>query len=358
MSLLFDCRYVRIGHHDGISRFSVGLVTELSRLRPVTMLISDKRQLAQLPELPWVLGPSPTSPLEPFVARTINRLGFDTVFTPMQTMGSWGRRYRLALTVHDLIYYTHPTPPRNLPWFVRLAWRAYHLAWWPQRRLLNGSDMVVTVSETTRALIAEHRLTRRPVVVVPNAADALPGGAAAQRTPPSTQRFVYMGSAMPYKNVDTLVDAMRFVPGAELHLLSNFSPADRARLAARDPHGQVVFHDGVSDAEYAELLDSATAFVTASRDEGFGIPLIEAGSRATPVVVSDIPIFREVAGSAGVYFDPEDPADCARALRSLEDESIWRERSQASFENARRYGWAQSASALHEALNSLESRPA
>ena len=137
MRILFDCRYTQIGRHDGISRYTAGLVTALAELHPVTMLVSDHRQLDMLPALPWELMPAPTSPLEPLVARRVNRLRPDVVFSPMQTMGSWGRRYRLVLTVHDLIYYRHRTPPRNLPWYVRLLWRLYHLAWWPQRMLLN-----------------------------------------------------------------------------------------------------------------------------------------------------------------------------------------------------------------------------
>ena len=62
---------------------------------------------------------SPTSPAEPFLARQVNRLTPDVVFSPMQTMGSWGRDYQLILTLHDLIYYDHPTPPRDLPLPIR-----------------------------------------------------------------------------------------------------------------------------------------------------------------------------------------------------------------------------------------------
>jgi len=52
MRIVFDCRYTRFDRHDGISRYTSELVTELSRLHPVTMLISDHRQLAMLPALP------------------------------------------------------------------------------------------------------------------------------------------------------------------------------------------------------------------------------------------------------------------------------------------------------------------
>lgn len=356
MNLLVDCRYVRHDMHDGISRFTAGVVTELAKLMPLTMLISDARQLTQLPDLPWVLGPSPTSPLEPFVARRINRMGFDTVFSPMQTMGSGGRAYRLALTVHDLIYYAHPTPPKNLPWYVRLAWRVYHLAWWPQRRLLNGSDLVVTVSQTTAGLIEEHRLTKRPVAIVHNAADPLPGAVHAGRTPPPRPLFVYMGSFMPYKNVDALVRAFELLPGAELKLLSRVDPSEERRLRQSAPNAQLHFANGVTDAEYAEALDSATALVTASRDEGFGIPLIEAGSRGTPIAVSRIPIFEEIGGDAAVFFDQEDPIAIADALRSLLDPSEWLLRSAASRRNAERYSWSHSAAELLRALATLESK--
>lgn len=356
MNLLVDCRYVRPGAHDGISRFTAGIVNELAKLMPLTMLVSDLRQLEMLPNLPWQLGPSPTSPFEPWVARRINKLGPDVVFSPMQTMGSRGRRYRLLLTVHDLIYYAHPRPPRDLPWFVRLAWRLYHRAWWPQRLLLNGADAVVTVSNTTQGLIEQHRLTRRPIVLVHNAADPLPGKVPAKRSRPARARFVYMGSFMPYKNVDALAKAMELLPEAELHLLSKVSDAEIARLRALAPNAQLVFHRGVSDAEYAELLDSATALVTASRDEGFGIPLVEAGSRGTPIAVSDIPIFREIGGEAAVYFDQESPAAIAAALSLLNDDDEWLRRSEAARANADRYSWAHSATELAAALQRLDDR--
>ena len=347
---MVDCRYIRLEQHDGISRYTAGLVTELGRLHPLTMLISDHRQLAMLPALPWQLVRAPTSLLEPLIALSVNRLKPDVVFSPMQTMGSWGRKYRLFLTVHDLIYYRNRTPPRDLPAFIRLLWRVYHLSWWPQRMLLNGADGVVTVSETTRALIKEHRLTRRPVTVVANAADPVMG-VLRHRSIPETTRLVYMGSFMPYKNLDTLVSAMADLPEYELHLLSRVSPADRSRLVRRAPQARLVFHDGVTDDDYHRLLRSASALVTASLDEGFGIPLVEAMSLGIPVVVSDIPIFREIGGSAALYFDPRSADSIASAVRTLAEPGEWAARSAHSVEQAAHFTWAASARTL---LNILE----
>jgi glycosyltransferase involved in cell wall biosynthesis len=360
LRIVFDCRYTRIDRHDGISRYTAGLVTELGRLHPVTMLISDHRQLDMLPPLPWQLVRSPTSPLEPLVALTVNKLAPDIVFSPMQTMGSWGRRYRLVLTVHDLIYYRNRTPPREFSAGIRALWRLYHLSWWPQRMLLNRSDGVVTVSETTAALIEEHRLTRRPVSVVPNAADTVADAVAptpAPRTAPASKRLVYMGSFMPYKNVDTLVRAASALPGYELHLLSRVGDAERARLTALAPQAHLVFHNGVSDEEYVRILSSATALVTTSLDEGFGIPLVEAMSLGIPVVVSDIPIFREIGGDAASYVSARDPDALAAAVRNLERPGEWADRSRMSMSQAARFTWAGSAERLLRVLTGTRAAP-
>ncbi|MCX7521595.1 glycosyltransferase family 1 protein [Microbacterium sp. STN6] len=356
MRIVFDCRYTRIGRHDGISRYTAGLVEALGRRHPLTMLISDHRQLEMLPDLPWQLASGPTSIREPLVAHQVNALHPDVVFSPMQTMGSWGRNYRLVLTVHDLIYYQHRTPPRDLPWPIRLLWRLYHLSWWPQRMLLNRADAIVTVSETTKELIARHHLTRRPVSVVPNAADALPGPAPVARTAPARRSLVYMGSFMPYKNVETLAAAVSALPGYELHLMSRVTDAERARLEATADGATLVFHDGASDEEYARVLGEATALVSASRDEGFGIPLVEAMRLGTPVIVSDIPIFREIGGAAALFADPDDPGSFAAAVRSLEQPGEWAERSARSLREAERFTWEASAEHLLTVLTATAAR--
>ena len=57
----------------------------------------------------------------------------------------------------------------------------------------------------------------------------------------------------------------------------------------------------VPKAELAELYRRAAAVLLLSRYEGFGIPVLEAMASGTPVVLSDDPALREVAGDAGVY---------------------------------------------------------
>lgn len=357
MKVLFDCRYTRLERHDGISRYTAGLVTALGRIHPVTMVISDERQLAMLPDLPWVLAKSPTSVTEPLASRRLNRYHPDVVFTPMQTMGPGGRKFGLITTVHDLIYYENRTPPRDLAWFVRILWRLYHLSWAPQRALLKRADAHATVSGTTRDLMLRHHLTTHPITIVSNAVDGRILDAETVDAPTSAQDrrrdLVYMGSFMPYKNVERLAEAMHLLPGYTLHLMSRAPEDVVASLTSLAPTGSLVFHQGVSDEEYIALLSTATALVTASLNEGFGLPLVEAMAGGTPVAVSDIPIFREIGADAAVYFDPHSSDSFAAGIRSLESDAEWSRRSDLSRRRAADFSWDASARALLHALEAV-----
>ncbi|MGM7670229.1 glycosyltransferase [Microbacterium sp. A93] len=371
MRLFMDARYTRTDFHDGISRYGSSLIAAVARLSPgveVTMVISDEAQLALLPPgLPWVKASDPTSPAEPLIARQLNPHRPDVVFSPMQTMGSASRDYALILTLHDLIYYQHRTPPRDLPAPVRLLWRVFHLAYWPQRLVLDRADAVATVSATTRALMRRHRLTSREIRIVSNA----PQPVAAPRDPELAPEkdLVYMGSFMDYKNVETLIRAMAHLPGYRLHLLSRITADREAELvavgrAAGAAEGAVVFHHGTTDEDYEALLRTATALVTLSRAEGYGLPLAEAMAHGTPVVVSDLEIFREIGGPDGgaaryVPLGPEpvggaveapagdgSPSGLAARVLELEGPGLFAEASRSAVNRAATFSWDDSAQAL------------
>lgn len=365
MRLIFDARYIRTDFHDGISRYSAELAAAVFAAAPargveVAFLIHDEAQRALLPEgARTLVFHAPTSVAEPFAALRLNRYRPDAVFSPMQTIGSLGRRFGLILTLHDTIYYRHRTPPRDLPWYVRVGWRLFHLSYVPQRLTLNAGDVVATVSETSAAEFARVNLTKRPVMVVPNApqrlAELLPEGA---EVVPGAQNLVYMGSFMPYKNVETLLGAAALLPGRTLHLLSRISPARRAELEALiDPAGaRVVFHGGVTDAEYAALLADHGVLVSASLDEGYGLPVAEALELGVPAVVTDMPIFREVAGDGALYAPGMDAEAFARGIRSLDDPETRASVIAAGTAHIARFSWEHSADVLLDALAALPVR--
>ena len=358
MRIVFDCRYIRKDVHDGISRFSLRLLQELSELLlhsedELIALVSEDYQPQIIGDIPHFFINSPTSIRERRAALHINPIKPDVVFSPMQTIGSRGKKYPLVLTIHDLIYYTHPTPPRQFNVFVRILWRLYHMSWWPQKYLLKQADGVIAVSETTKSLIEKMELTQKTVCVVHNAADGLSPAHSIAAADNRRKELIYMGSFMPYKNVETLILAMNELPEYTLHLLSPIEQKIQIKLSLGIKNNNVIFHNGVSDEEYSDLLSQATALVSASRNEGFGIPIVEAMSIGTPVVVSDIPIFHEIGGQAALYASPDSPKEFVQHVRQLEDTELWTHHSQECVRQAARFNWHHSAQELLIALQTV-----
>ena len=86
----------------------------------------------------------------------------------------------------------------------------------------------------------------------------------------------------------------------------------------------------------ADLFRVADALFLPSREEGFGLPVLEAGVSRLPVICADIPALRELAGDDAMYVDPDgDPAAVAALVRGrLDADPAYRlaARSRASFD--------------------------
>lgn len=74
-------------------------------------------------------------------------------------------------------------------------------------------------------------------------------------------------------------------------------------LRVGPPVGSRYNFSNVSDDTLAELYSASDAFILTSTDEGFNFPVVEAMASGIPVVVSDIPIMREIVGDAGILAD-------------------------------------------------------
>lgn len=358
MKLFFDARYIRTDYHDGVSRYSYEIAHALAKLTTVTFIISDDAQIQLLPLGSDVVKiHKPDSPLEPFTSLKLNKFKPDVVVSPMQTMGSLGRRFKLILTLHDMIYYIHRLPPPQAKGFVRPLWRLFHLWYWPQRLVLNRADIVATVSATSRDEILAAKLTKRPLIVVSNAARDL----SPLLTKPVVQydhppkNLVFMGTPLPYKNAETLIKALEYLPGRTLHICSKISTRRQDELTTLIPNdAKVMFHGGVSDETYANLLADDAIMVSASLAEGFGLPLAEALMLGVPAVVSERPFFREIAGSEGaMYADPTNPKLFADAIMLLDDLAV-RQRYIAGGKFAvSKFTWETSAKILLTACQEL-----
>jgi glycosyltransferase involved in cell wall biosynthesis len=181
---------------------------------------------------------------------------------------------------------------------------------------------LVVLDRGQGAEAAAHGIPPERVRIIRNAlAISLPD----QASPPAERNgIVFVGRVAPEKRLDTLIAGYaRFVTqSGTLPRLDIVGAGDleRCRQLIRDHgvEGHVFLHG--HQADVVPFLTRARCYVSASETEGYPNAVLEACATGTPVILSDIPVHREIAGAvetSALLFPHDDPAGLANALRSF-----------------------------------------
>ena len=218
----------------------------------------------------------------------------------------------LVVTIHDLAFLHRPEHFSRHG--VSFMTRGFDLAKAQAR-------VIVVPSESTANDCIAHGVDTSRVCVVPwGVAPAAVGDRDRARV---RERFglpedfvLWVGTAEPRKNLETLVAAMGRVADVPLILAGPRGwGVELDRLVAGAPGTR---HIGeVPDDDLGALYDLATVFVYPSLLEGFGMPVLEAMAQGTAVVTSRATSTEEVAGGAAVVVDPADAHELADAIAAL-----------------------------------------
>lgn len=110
----------------------------------------------------------------------------------------------------------------------------------------------------------------------------------------------------------------------------------------------------ISEAELGRWLAARPVFVSAALYEPFGLAVLEAAQAGCPLVLSDIPTFRELWDGAAAFVDPRDHAGFAAAIgRIVGDDTARVELGRAARERSRRYIPAAMAGAMFDIYRGL-----
>jgi glycosyltransferase involved in cell wall biosynthesis len=143
-------------------------------------------------------------------------------------------------------------------------------------------------------------------------------------------------------------DACLVLLGGYLWMMEDFV----AKLEGHPELGRrLLWFRGGSDGLLQALFAGATCLLSPSEDEGFGLPVVEAARLGVPLLLRDIPVFREVAGNRARYFQGLEPEPLASAIaQALADAEAGRlER----FRGPRTLTWAQAARNFWQLLTRL-----
>lgn len=290
---------------------------------------------------------------------------------------------RTGVFVHDLDTFRCLLEPERDPrpgWYKRLI-----------RSTLRGLTQAALVFHTTAAvreeilrfaLVPEERLVHAPLGVAPEFspgpepepqpepseptssedatrdADSAEAEATSEAPPPEAGYLLHVGSCIPRKRVDVLLQT--FAALRQLHpslrlikVGGPWAPEHQALIAAEGLAPAIELRQDLSRAELAELYRGARLVLHPSDAEGFGLPLLEALACGAVVVASEIPAHVEVGGAAVVLCPPGRPEAWTKVCDALLRGELAAPSRAGRLHHARRWSWAEHARRISDAYLGL-----
>jgi glycosyltransferase involved in cell wall biosynthesis len=263
------------------------------------------------------------------------------------------RRARKITTVMDLHFYFYPEHTQNeiRGDYARLI-----------QQHSSQSDAIIAISEHTRTqLIEQLNVPASRVYTIHLGADEFyfqnpfeeELQAVKGRFKLDRPYFLFVGAQEPRKNLGLLIRAFSQLPPDVSLVLAG--PRGWGEQPWREQWNERIIETGyVSKIDLRALYRGAVALVQPSLEEGFGLPLLEAMSSATPVLASRIPVFSEICGDAFLPFDNTNEQELQQAMLAVCSDSSLRNRLIArGTERAKKFSWRETAKKTLEIYNHL-----
>jgi glycosyltransferase involved in cell wall biosynthesis len=266
------------------------------------------------------------------LTRTIN--GMDAYFSPYFNVPA-GITIPVYTTIHDVIFF-------DMPEQTAISKAGLMVRRWFFRRAFRLSRAVFTVSAFSKSRIEHHLGCGTPVVVAPSIcprylmSPASPASLLVSVSPVSMEEtgsgqktgdILFTGNIKRHKGLAVLLRAFcaaraeglrnrLVIVGEKDHFRSRDEETLR-ELERADPRA-VCFTGRLPDEALKTYLTQSALLVQPSLYEGFGLPPLEAMMCGTKVLLSDIPVFREIYGDFPVvFFKPGDAGDLQAKLMDL-----------------------------------------
>ncbi len=365
LGVLLDGTIYGMQPRGGVSRYVSDLVTQLAARDELEVMLHVPRRLLQPPP----------------AARNVT-VCRDADFKPWRVAeryNSWrlrGRCRRRRIRVfHSLFYTPSPIGPAGVVLTVYDMLHERHPEWLPdpettarKAAAIRAADLIVTISNQTRddlvglAGIPAERVRVIYPGVNPVFAEPVCAGdpaAVCRRLGLEGPFWLHVGPRGFYKNFGTLLraflevarrgDGFLVLVGGEPSL----APAEADAASKAGCAGRILRLPFVDDRELCGLYSAAAGLASCSRGEGFGLPLLEAMTAGCPVIASDIPVFREVLGDAGLFADPLDSAAVARRLAESLDPQVRRDCIAAGRARSPQFTWERTMTGYVNAYRSV-----
>jgi glycosyltransferase involved in cell wall biosynthesis len=380
MLIAFDCRIIRDKNPAGISRVVLEFLKKLlsTDRKNDYILIFDNLEikdfvsnyLRHIKKKVKIL-------IVPFgiisfgdvfrLPKILEKQKIDIYYLPYyMTSPFHGRKYKVIITVFDLIHFFYPKLKMN---FIR---KIYHRIILGQKMVFRRADKIITISvNTSRDLIKTFKVPPRKIkMIYMGVSDSFRVIDGAKTKKLMKEKFkvsqnyiLYVGRNEPHKNIKALIIAYARLPeniqqNYDLVLVGKedekYNQTIRLLIAKYGIESNVIFTGYVEESDLPYIYSGASVFVFPSFYEGFGLPILEAMACGVPVVCSNTSSLPEVGGDAALYSDPTDIHKMSENIRSLLEDSILREEMiRRGLRQVKNFTWFNAANNLSECFNEI-----
>lgn len=293
-----------------------------------------------------------------FIKEKVNIAFFPYPSNPW-TNDFYRKGIKVFVTVHDTIPWTHKN------YASKLLSRMYHSQ---SKKAANKADVVLTVSENSKKEIEKicHTEPEKIHVIYNDADEGYKLKIDKEMEEEILEKFelvkdgffLYCGGYDERKNVGKLVheysefsknneDFSLVLAGGKVLETDLYSSFD----GIKNKHGEIIKTGFLAPEELHVLYKNCLAFVHFSKEEGFNIPLIEAANSSAPLIISDIPVHREIAKNAALFVDTSHDGDGAKHMEKVLDKNSREALKKKSEDLAKEYSWKKSAQKLKDMLS-------
>ncbi len=183
----------------------------------------------------------------------------------------------------------------------------------------------------------------------------------------SNNYYLYLGTLKPNKNIPFLIKSYSLLLKQFLKTPRLVKEGDGERLIPKlviagkkgwlfneifeavkkeNLESNIIFTDFLDGNQKWTLYQNAIATVLPSTYEGFGIPAIESMKVGTPVIVSNIPPFKEVVGDSGLIINPTDTNDLCQKMININNPKLRQKYSKLGKIQADKFTWDSTAKSV------------
>lgn len=350
-------RYNNTDRRTGVENYSYFLIPELVRQHPDEITLITPKQVDL--KVPQIVIPFKRLWTHLRLSwEVFKRKNIKTLFVPSHVLPLYYAK-KSIITIHDVAF---KHSPQSYSWKSR-----WYLNWATKFAVKHAYKIITPSQKSKDDLIKYYHCPSKKIHVVPLGFAPPNLQITAKETKEVLKKyelekgsyFLYLGRIEVKKNSDTLIKAF--------HQFSKTHPDHKLVMAGFPGHGgeeilktippnlkdKIILPGYISVTEKQIFLQNTVCFVFPSREEGFGIPLLEAMYAEIPIIASNIPTSLEIARYNAFFFEVEDVEGLASQMSKITQlkraKELKTEHHQAML---KKYSWEKCAEEVYKILHS------